>query len=97
EFLGIELVELRSKGAGIGRFRGGEAADLLEAGQVVEEGLHDAGDRSFPQGAPDANVAIGLIVDGDGDVAHVGSWKASSAYKSILGRRSVIIGRTLGG
>jgi hypothetical protein len=39
-------------------------------GQVFEETLNDGGDGGVAFGAPDTDVAVDLIVDGNSDIAH---------------------------
>ena len=73
EIVRVEFVEFGCERIRSRRTGEAESANVLQAGKVFEEGPDDAGDRDIPHGAPDADIPIGLVVDGYGDVAHIGS------------------------
>jgi hypothetical protein len=45
-----------------------KTADVLETGEVLKKNLHGMGHGDTAPRAPQADVAIDLVVDGDGDV-----------------------------
>ena len=74
-----ETIEI-GRGFGVGQR---ESAGLLEVGQVFKKALNHGGDGGVALGAPDADVAIDLVVDGDGDVAH--EWLPGDGVEWVLG------------
>ena len=81
---------------GRGHAGGKGARDPREAWQVEEEVLHDGGDGGVVLGGPDAGLAVGIVADGYGDVAHgcpldlAGFWMVVS----IVRRETIIMCKT---
>jgi hypothetical protein len=71
EVVRVEFVEFCGQGMCIGGIGQGKAADALDAGKICKKGSDHAGDGDVPDGAPEADISIGFVVDSDGDVAHV--------------------------
>src|SRR5579863_496884 len=78
ELVIFKIVIESAKGLWMGGVGQRETADIFQAGQVVEEGLDQMGDGGVAPGTPSARVAIGLVLDGNGDLTHVGSWRVGA-------------------
>jgi hypothetical protein len=84
ESVRVEFVEFCGQGMCIRGIGQGKAADALDAGKICKKGPDYAGDGDVPDGAPEADIPIGFVIDGDGDVAHVGSWEGGEGRFSTL-------------
>jgi len=72
-----DLLEARGvAGKGAGGCGDGHALKIFAIGKVVEQSLDDVRDACVVLGAPDADLAVGFVLDGDCDVAHDSSRRA---------------------
>ena len=91
-----------SFGLRIGGWRGGGhaggegARDPGQTGKIEEKVLHDGGDGGVVLCGPDTGLAVGIVADGYGDVAHgcpldlAGFWMVVS----IVRRETIIMCKT---
>jgi hypothetical protein len=96
---GPDSLEARGGGRRGRGVRERETAREFEARQALEKGLNDGGDRSVAFGTPDADVMVGFVVDGYGDISHIFSSRETVlqsvlvSYKAIVREEVVIFGK----
>src|SRR5579862_7327708 len=94
KIVGVELVENGGQGARIGSAGQGKAAHAFEAGKVFEKDLHEARDGDVTFGAPYTDGVVSVVLDSQGDVAHMGSLEVETAFRFPAGHSDPITGDT---